>query len=260
MPQLFYVVASGVALSLSFSSNKSSAAPAQSVELSQLADRLHIIVQINHECFPFRGKCGLIEASNPDSKDLALYLPLFFREFALYPQEVISQSGLRKIILCKNLKSNGQAVAGLADRENQVLYLDIGIIRDFPASFLSATLHHEFFHIMDSKDGDGSWSSLNEPGFIYGTDGNSAKKNPTMFMMNYALVGFLNRYSMSAVEEDRAEMFANMMIDYGRVKERTEWDDPILEAKFLQMKIFLQKFCPSFNDAFWAKRSKRINS
>lgn len=249
---------------LFFSNNpRSSAAQSEYLlKLGQLADRLHLSIVIEHEVFPVQGRCGVIEALNPDSSDLAIYIPLFVGEFSQYSPEIISQSGLKKIVFCRNLKFDGQTAAGLADHDNQTLYFDTGICNNFPANLLRQAIHHEFFHIMDFKDDctydDPLWSSLNEPEFKYGTGGLDAKKSATMFMMNYALVGFLNRYSMSAVEEDRAEMFANMMIDYGRVKERTEWDDPILEAKFLQTKVFLHKFCPSFNDAFWIRISKRI--
>ncbi len=231
-------------------------------KLAQLADQFHIVIETEDESFPVQSSSGLIEASNPNSSDLKTYLPIFLDEFAQYPPEVILRSGLKKIVLCRDLKVADQATAGLADHDNEILYLDTGIGKDFPAKLLCLVIHHEFFHIIDSKENhtytDSSWSALNEPDFKYGSGWQSAKKTATMFMLNYALVGFLNRYSMSAVEEDKAEMFANMMVDYRRVKERIELDDPILEAKFLRIKEFLRKFCPSFNDAFWAKVSMKV--
>jgi len=57
------------------------------------------------------------------------------------------------------------------------------------------------------------------------------------------------------VEEDKAEIFAHMMVEGSYVTRRAARDD-VLAAKVERMKELLEKFCPEMNSEFWKKVEK----
>ena len=62
--------------------------------------------------------------------------------------------------------------------------------------------------------------------------------------------GFVNHYSTTGVEEDKAELFAIMIVAPDYIGERVQTDS-VLRAKSKRMKILLQEFCPDMSDVFW---------
>lgn len=64
--------------------------------------------------------------------------------------------------------------------------------------------------------------------------------------------GFLNQYSMSAPEEDQAEIFAHLLTEPARVQARMAVDG-ILERKVERLKDTLSQFCREMNDRFWQR-------
>jgi hypothetical protein len=62
--------------------------------------------------------------------------------------------------------------------------------------------------------------------------------------------GFLNQYSMSAPEEDQAEIFAHLLTEPARVEARLMADD-ILRSKVDRLKATLERFCPDVDAQFW---------
>ena len=62
--------------------------------------------------------------------------------------------------------------------------------------------------------------------------------------------GFLDWYSTSGVEEDKAQVFAYMVVHGDLVAQRAAIDD-VLRAKVDRMIELLQQFCPEMNAAFW---------
>ncbi len=62
--------------------------------------------------------------------------------------------------------------------------------------------------------------------------------------------GFLDYYATTGVEEDKAELFANMIVDAAYVAERAK-TDRVLRVKVQALKKLLARFCPEVNDAFW---------
>jgi hypothetical protein len=67
--------------------------------------------------------------------------------------------------------------------------------------------------------------------------------------------GVLNHYSTTAVEEDKAEVFANLIVDSKYVANRAK-KDRVLSAKVERMKELLVAFCPEMNDKFWEAAGK----
>ena len=61
---------------------------------------------------------------------------------------------------------------------------------------------------------------------------------------------FLNKYSTSGIEEDKAEMFAYMATVYEFVDKRAATDE-VIRKKMAEMKFLLKAFCPDMNESFW---------
>ena len=56
----------------------------------------------------------------------------------------------------------------------------------------------------------------------------------------------------TGVEEDKAELFAQLVVNPAHVKDRAKTDF-VLKAKVVRMKSLLKAFCPDMNDEFWKK-------
>jgi hypothetical protein len=111
--------------------------------------------------------------------------------------------------------------------------------------------------MIDLKDdgvlyGDPRWVSLNAPEFHYGNGGRNAQDLAETSVLTTRFPGFLNHYSTTAVEEDKAELFANLLVEPVYVANRTK-DDATLKAKMDRMKELLKGFCPEVDEAFWKK-------
>jgi hypothetical protein len=58
---------------------------------------------------------------------------------------------------------------------------------------------------------------------------------------------------MSEVWEDKAEIYAHMILNYQSVEAKAE-KDKILNSKVARMKQLLHSFSPTYDDAFWSSR------
>jgi hypothetical protein len=75
---------------------------------------------------------------------------------------------------------------------------------------------------------------LNERFFVYG-DGGRSTRDPRATSLTDTLPGFLNAYSLSGVEEDKAEVFSFLMTSPREV-ERILKDDVVLTNKTLLLR------------------------
>ena len=75
-------------------------------------------------------------------------------------------------------------------------------------------------------------------------------------MLNKDQPGFLNRYATTGVEEDKAEVFAHLIVNRQMLDERVK-TDTILADKLRRMKDLLQTFCPQVDERFWDSAGKR---
>src|SRR5262249_1253771 len=101
---------------------------------------------------------------------------------------------------------------------------------------------------------DERWASLNPRGFRYGTGGENAQNMPQSSWLSDDYPGFLNHYSTTAIEEDKAEVFANLMVESEYMESRAK-RDPVIRAKVRRMKEFMIGFCPETDDQFWGRAS-----
>jgi hypothetical protein len=222
--------------------------------VSEIADRFRIEMVDKGIAFPVRTTHGQISGDDADPASLKNYLDLFAQEFCLYPVTLIQKIRLKRVIFCTQLAFAGQRRNAIPDFENNTLYLEVKR-GSYDRVYMRKVIHHELFHIIDYYDDgylyqDQRWSNLNPKAFVYGTGGRNAQNLATTSLLSDVSRGFLNHYSTTGVEEDKAEIFANLIVNPTYVNNRIETDD-VLAVKVQTMKRLLLAFCPEMNDEYW---------
>jgi hypothetical protein len=235
------------------------APPSPTDDLTKLADVYKIEIVSSKPVFPVKIASGSIDGKPASETEIRTYTPLFVGEFKLYPRELIKKAKLKRVVLCMELSFNKQLRNAVPDFDHDTLFLDVSR-GSYNKSYLRKVIHHDFYHIIDLRD-DGSlfkderWAALNPADFKYGNGGKNAQDNSTTSILTDKFPGFLNHYSTTAVEEDKAEVFANLIVDPDYVSERAK-KEPVLKAKIGRMKELMSSFCPEVNAAFWEKTQK----
>jgi hypothetical protein len=235
---------------------QASLARANRTDLDDLAATYNIEIVTSQINFPVALTYGNIDGRAAEAKELDSYVGLFVQEFRIYPRSLVTNTMLKRVVLCKDLSYAGQRRNAVPDFEHDSLYLEVAR-GSYDHTYLRKVIHHEFFHIIDYRD-DGSlyrddrWTALNVPGFSYGTGGQNAQGIATSSVLTDQYPGFLDYYATTGVEEDKAEVFANLIVDPAYVESRTK-TDPILRAKVQMMWELLRRFCPDMNDSFREK-------
>lgn len=236
------------------------AAPADALaDLDRIARTYRIEIVTADPVFPVGVTHGRIDGRRASKKEIETYADLFVAEFGLYPAALIRRAHLQRVVLCRELSFAGQRRSAIPDFEHDTLYLDVASgTHSIP--YLRKVIHHEFFHIIDFRDdgllyADERWAALNPAGFQYGNGGRAVQDLPKTSLLTDQFPGFLNHYSTTGVEEDKAEVFANLIVDREYVEDRAR-NDRVLGAKVERMKELLARFCPEMNDQFWQKIRK----
>ena len=138
-------------------------------------------------------------------------LARFFSALRELGVNFVRKSGLRKVMICRNLSNKGVLISGHTFRD--CIYLNI--------NFTAKTVYHEMFHVLDGRKTDRKWNRLNNPGFRYGIRG-CDKYSPD----------FVSDYARSREREDRAETFAFMVDEGSNFLKRTV-NSKILYRKML---------------------------
>jgi hypothetical protein len=233
-------------------------------ELARLAERYAIDIVADAPAFPVKTEHGVVDGKPAKHAALQAYATLFIPEFSLYPPDLVKRAQLKRIVLCEDLTFADQRRGAIPEYGSDTLYLDVSR-GNYSPSYLRKVIHHEFFHIIDYKDdgkvyADEQWAALNAPGFKYGGGGKSAQGEQNASILTDKVPGFLTMYATTGVEEDKAEMFANLLVNFANVEKRGR-KDKILAAKAERMRELLTEFCPEMNEAFWntVRTMKRNN-
>ncbi len=203
---------------------------------------------------------GVISSTYATARAIERYTPLLRAELALYPLKLIKKLRIKKIVVCQELTFKEEPIAGLFNPESRIIYMDIR--KNYMDRMTQrCALHHEIFHIVDYVDDgemhqDPKWASLNPSDFEYGEEDFEVQSDPRPTSTPGSIPGFLTGYSTTAVEEDKAQLFAYMMCDYSLVS-RYEVKDKIMKKKCDMMKKLLQSFCSDMNPSFWSTISRR---
>ncbi len=146
----------------------------------------------------------------------------FFEALDDLGENFVRRSGLKSVMICKSLKLNGMACAGVA--RDDCMYLI--------EKASKKVVYHEMFHIFDPKRKNRDWQKLNHPQFRYRgidfPDRPVREKDKRALQEHYSKVNkdfsadFVSFYAQSSEVEDRAETFAAMMFEgrkfYSRVQ------------------------------------------
>lgn len=170
-----------------------------------------------------------------------------YYSMAQYPPGVFGNMGLTSIYLTKNMNVAGQKRKAMPAPEKDALLLADN--DDLVCSVgMEQRVHHEFFHFMEGQVNGNmrfnhpDWKALNPEDFKYG-DGGHEVYNCTGGFNNtgHVRTGFVSRYALTALEEDRAETFAWMMTrGYSEQMKMFTIVDPVLKQKRELMLKFLQ--------------------
>lgn len=228
-------------------------------ELERTAKAYKIEIVATDAKFPVKCSYGTIDGKVADRKAVEAYAALFVPEFNLYPPDLIKRSKLKRVVLCTGLMFADQQRTAIPDFEHDALYLDVARGAANKA-YVRKVLHHEFYHVIDLRDDgnlykDERWVKLNPADFKYGTGGKNAQDKGDTSVLSDKYPGFLNHYSTTGVEEDKAEVFANLVVDAAYVAERAK-KDRVLASKVERMKELVTKFCPDVKEGFWESAAK----
>ena len=216
--------------------------------LEKLERRFSLRVSIGRTYFVNEVMERQYSGEAPHVSQVVRYVPLLDQELAKYPPEAIRRARVRHIVLCAALRVDGQW-HGAATDCLRTLYLDVS---GHPTRL---ELHHELFHAIDWKYKRGTsyvgeWADLNVDGFAYGNGGRNAR-DPKLSMRVEAS-GFVTGYAMSAIEEDRAEVFALMMVNMAYVDKRCTRDS-VVEAKVKLIKRIVAEWCAAMGSDHWER-------
>ncbi|MEI6106426.1 MAG: putative zinc-binding metallopeptidase [Opitutae bacterium] len=223
-------------------------------------DRGGVELATGHEPFPVALAAGSITGKNVPNSDIDIYLFLFRKEFGKYPGDLFGLAGLKRVVFCRELGLSGQARAAIGDSETGTLYLDVRSAV-YSESYRRKTIHHEFYHLIDtaSRDtpGDADWVALNPKGFVYGSATPITPGDNKGAQLTHPAPGFVTGYAMTALAEDKAEIFANLMVNDLKLRLLLKQDE-FLQTKVARLKKTLQEFCPKADAAFWANVAKQF--
>lgn len=156
----------------------------------------------------------------------------FFEALDDLGENFVRRSGLKSVMICKSLKLNGMACAGVA--RDDCMYLI--------EKASKKVVYHEMFHIFDPKRKNRDWQKLNHPQFRYRgidfPDRPVREKDKRALQEHYSKVkkdfsaDFVSSYAQSSEVEDRAETFAAMMFEGRKFYFRVQ-KSPVLFNKML---------------------------
>jgi len=194
------------------------------------------------------GICGISPSSGPLLRTTETLSP----EHCLYPRRFLENVGLRRYVLCEELRYNGQRRRDVPDLASGTLYIDVG---DRAVRRKRHSFHHELWHMVDFhllgnafESYDAEWAVHNPPGFKYGHGGKHMRSDSSSSQLSSSpSEEFLNRYSTSSIAEDKAEIWACLMC-YQQVLK-----SPSLQAKARLLQKRARNICEEMNEHFWAR-------
>jgi hypothetical protein len=185
-------------------------------------------------------------AEKEDFENLLKYLQLFEKEWRKYSKNYTFNTNVKQIAFVKNLAYAGQTRAAIPDAYKEILYYDF-LVGNYDSTYQKHVVHHEYYHMIEEQFNgsqyykDAKWASFNNPKFQYGMGGAYARGSD-QYPITHPLDGFMNLYSISGLEEDKAEVYAFLFVkeEYEKVKEWLD-KDVILSKKVNYMKEFITK-------------------
>ena len=204
---------------------------------------------------PMPAKVRLVYSYFTDKKivQFKAFVRMLREELDMYPDAIVSRLGFGNIYILDEFTFRDVKLAGQSFSWIPKPAVAYGLNSFKPEdansrAFFSRTTHHEVFHAMERQFTTAggplfgaTWDALNEPGFKYriGPNSVSAEGQPTHTKDNKGRKGFAEPYGMNIATDDRATLYARMMVAdqvfYGRLP-----TDPILLAKTKRLQEFFR--------------------
>ncbi len=201
-------------------------------------------------------------AEPKEYKILLRYLLLFEEEIQKYPKKFFVDGRLKGIVLVKTMFNKENPAEGIYDYKTKMIYMDF--LRSQGRKIAQQhNIHHEIYHFIEyeaiGRRGwqDLKWMKFNPEGFKYGHLEEFGKNARTDLKYSSQEAGFVSPYSMTAMKEDKAEIFACLMVE-SQHKLMHKWaiKDRILENKIKYMKDFMSLFSDHIDEQFFDKLFK----
>ena len=198
---------------------------------------------------------GTVAGKPAARADLERASLLLVTELERYPRTFLGKSRFSRVLLCTGLTEGGAVIPSLPNF-HRTLLLDVSA----PTPFLRRLVHHEVFHFADYADDDQvsrdpAWEKLNDHWFVYGSGGRFARDGKTA-VFGSGGPGFVTGYARSALEEDKAEVFAFAMAEPARLAKLTA-RDAIVRKKLASVRSQLHGLDTELDDAFWQSVSRQ---
>jgi hypothetical protein len=183
------------------------------------------------------------------------YLKLLKEELSIYSPDLLGNCGLRSIVICGKFSVNGKGLPGFTIPDSGRIFFEI-VDPSRLQAYIRRGVHHELFHLIEFKTNmlgrdDPAWSKLNPESFKYGKGGYN-ERDPLSSLPDETTLGFINRYSRSAIEEDKAVIYSYMMSDR-KILDGMIAKDGILSSKTKEIEKMLYRFSKEFDESFWLR-------
>jgi hypothetical protein len=232
--------------------------------LSGVAARQQVEITWQGGPYSYNYSWGGGSAQDPADSEVREVAAHIVRELQLYPEGFLRRAGLTGVVLVRDLfvREDGGGRGAAAYIFEDRFFVDVpNAARAVRANTRVRFIHHLLWHRLDERAGtmwnDPEWSQLNPPNFEYGiySRGGVHESRAGSGSLSAEFPGFLNLYSTGNLPDDKAEIFAYLMVIHAAVAERSRQDDH-LRRKMQVVKARLAAVDPAFNDEFW----RRINA
>ena len=227
--------------------------------LDEVARRQRVDVLWSGGPYRYEYEWGGGSAEDPSNDEVARVAASIARELRQYPNGFLRHAGLNAIILVRDLfvsEDGGERDAAAYIFEDR-LFLDVPLAdRAIQAGTRVRFIHHIIWHRLDERAGtmwkDPEWVALNPPTFEYGvySRGGVHEARVGSGSLSTEYPGFLNLYSTGNLPDDKAEVYAYLMVIHSWLRERSR-QDQYLQRKVAMIKARLAALDPAFNDDFW---------
>ena len=227
--------------------------------LAEVARRQRVDVVWTGGPYRYNYDWGGGSAEDPAEADVARVAAFIARELRQYPDGFLRRAEVNGIVLVRDLfvREDGGARGAAAFIFEDRLFLDVPLAaRAIQAGTRVRFIHHLIWHRLDERAGtmwqDPEWEALNPPSFEYGvySRGGVHETRAGSGSLSTDYPGFLNLYSTGNLPDDKAEVYAYMMVIHSWLSERTQQDE-YLRGKVAVIKTRLAALDRNFNEDFW---------
>lgn len=198
-------------------------------------------------------------ADDPTPEQVELIAAAIAQELRVYPKGFLRSAAINEIVLVQNLhvaeEGDSRGAAGYIFEGRFFIDLPYAV-QAIQAGTRVRFIHHVLWHQLDERAGtlwdDPEWTALNPDDFEYGvySKGGVHEKRLGTGRLSTDIPGFLNLYSTGNVPDDKAEVFAYLVVLHSWMEQHANVDT-YLRRKIDLVKLRLEALNPAFSETFW---------